>query len=158
MEQAFKETRYWRIPVPPAPIFATLIDGLRYDSSGCQDIRLAKIIHHILGLESPDEYSRDENDGDGGPGGGSGLNDDNEGGGGPSGGGRASSKRKEAGGKSDAPLQRAQRGFDNRQAAVELGLVMNRVVSLLVRSGLPLIKPFAQLRISSPCSVLKPTT
>ena len=101
--QAFEEKRYWRIPIPPAPIFAALIERLNYDSSECQDIKLVQTIHHILGLQSLDEY---ENDGNGGPGGGgggpsggNGPNDDNEGGGGPSGGGRASSKRKAPGGK-----------------------------------------------------------
>jgi hypothetical protein len=101
-DQAFKEKRYWRIPVPPAYIFAALIERLHYDSSGCQDIRLAKTIHYILGLQSLDEYPPDENDGNGRPSGDSGPNDDNEGGGGPRGGGRAFSKRKDAGGKSGA--------------------------------------------------------
>jgi len=54
-------------------------------------------------------------------------------------------------------LERAQRRLEKHQAAVDLGLVMNWVVSLVARSGLPLLKPFAQLRIPSPCSVSKPT-
>ena len=109
-DPAFKEKRYWRIPVPPAHIFAALIERLQYDSSRSQDIKLAKTIHHILGLQSLDEYPPDENGGPagggggggGGPSGGSGPNDDNEDGGGPRGGGRASSKRKDTGGKSGA--------------------------------------------------------
>ena len=105
-DQAFKEKRYWRIPVSPAPIFAALIARLSFDISGCQDIRLAKAIYYILGFQSLDENVPDENDGNGGPSGGSGPNDDNEGGGGPSGGGRASSKRKAAGGQSDAPCRK----------------------------------------------------
>ncbi|KAF8814185.1 hypothetical protein BYT27DRAFT_6339444 [Phlegmacium glaucopus] len=111
-DPAFKEQRYWRIPVLSAPIFAALVERLHYDSSGCQDIRLARIIRNILDLQRLDGYPLDENDGNGGssgggggPSGGSGPNNDNEGGGGPSrggpsGGGRASSKRKGAGGKS----------------------------------------------------------
>ena len=105
--QAFKEKRYWRIPVPPAPIFAALIEQFHYDTSGCQDIRLAKTIYYTLGLQSLDKYMLDENDGNsgpsgggGGPSGGSGPNDVNEGGGRPSRGGRAPSKRKRTGGKS----------------------------------------------------------
>jgi hypothetical protein len=102
-DQAFKEKRYWRIPVPPAFIFAALIPRLQYDTSGCKDI---KIIQSILVMQSLDD--EDENDGNGrpsgggGPSGGSGLNDDNGGGGGPSGGARASSKRKAAGDKRGA--------------------------------------------------------
>ena len=99
--QAFKEKRYWRIPVPPVHIFAVLIEPLQYDSSRCQDIKLAKTIHHILGLQSLDEHPPDKNDGNGGPSGGSGPNDDNEGGGRPREGGRAS-KRKATGGKISA--------------------------------------------------------
>jgi hypothetical protein len=106
-DQAFNENRYWRIPVQPAPIFAALIDrSFHYDSSGCEDIRLAKTIYHYLALQDID--GSDENNEninrDGGPsgGGGSGPNDDNddnerEGGGpGPSrlGGGRASKRKR----------------------------------------------------------------
>ncbi|KAF8814773.1 hypothetical protein BYT27DRAFT_6959794 [Phlegmacium glaucopus] len=106
-DPAFKEQRYWRIPVLSAPIFAALVERLHYDSSGCQDIRLARIIYNILDLQRLNGYPLDDNDGGGGPSGGgggpsggSGPNDDNEGGGGPSrgggpsGGGRGSSKRK----------------------------------------------------------------
>ena len=93
-DQAFTERRYWRMPVSPAPIFAALIDRLRYDFSGCQDIRLAISIQYILSLQSIDEYSLDESDGNGEP----------SGGGGPRGGGRACSKRKDADGKSGAPF------------------------------------------------------
>ena len=101
--QAFEEKRYWRIPVPPASIFAALIARLHHDTSGSEDIRLAKA---ILGMQSLDEYEDDGNggpsDGGGGPSGGGGPNDDNEGGGEPSGGGRAPSKRKAAGGRGGA--------------------------------------------------------
>lgn len=93
-DQASKGMCYWRIPVPPAYIFAALIEQLKYDSSECKDIRLAKTIHYTLGLQSLNEYSLDENDGNGGPSGS---------GGGPKGGDtRTSSKRKNLGSKSNA--------------------------------------------------------
>jgi hypothetical protein len=47
-DQAFKERRYWCLPVPTAAIFAALIERLGYDSSGCQAIRLACIIQALL--------------------------------------------------------------------------------------------------------------
>ena len=83
----FKEKRYWRIPLDSAAVFAALIDRLlRYDSSGCKDIRLAKLVYYGLGLQSvEDEYSSDENDGyaasgpSGGGGGGGGRSGDGKG-------------------------------------------------------------------------------
>ena len=113
----FDEERYWRIPVPSAPIFAALIARLHYGSSECPDIGLAKAIFYILGYQSLEIYSPDKNDGNGGPSGGgggpsggSGPNDDNEGGGGgPGRGGRTSSKRKGAGGTSHVPPKKGKK-------------------------------------------------
>jgi len=116
-DEAFKEERYWRIPVISAPIFAALIARLPSGPSECQNIILAKAIYFMLGSQSLEKYFPDENDGNGGPSrggggpsGGSGPNDDNEGGGGgPSRGGRASSKRKGAGGTSRVSPRRGKK-------------------------------------------------
>jgi len=109
-DQTFNENRYWRLPVPSAHIFASLIGRLQDDFSDCLDIKLTEVIYSILKLQHLDEHLPDENDENGGPsngggsgGGGSGPNGDNKGGRGPRGGGRTSSKRKRAGSKSGAP-------------------------------------------------------
>jgi hypothetical protein len=46
-DQAFTETRYWRLPVSAAAIFAVLIERLAADSSECEDIMLASNIRDI---------------------------------------------------------------------------------------------------------------
>ena len=98
---AFEEKRYWRIPVFAGAIFAALMARLTYDSSGCEDIALARnIIGHLL-LKS------DGSGPSGGPSGGRGGGHGGGGGDGPSGagggggsreGGRRQSKRKNASG------------------------------------------------------------
>jgi hypothetical protein len=59
--QAFMETRYWRLPVSAAAIFAALIERLAYDSdsSNCEAIMLAKNIRDILSLQSRNAYPPD---------------------------------------------------------------------------------------------------
>lgn len=108
VDQAFEEKRFWRIQLYLPAVFAALIDRLHLDSSDCSNIKLAKKIYYMLGLEEDDDLENDGNagpsgggggglsGGGGGPssGGGSGPNDNNGGGGG-SGGGGQSSKRKE---------------------------------------------------------------
>jgi hypothetical protein len=90
-DQAFTETRYWRLPVSAAAIFAVLIERLAADSSECEDIMLANNIWDILNLQSRNAYPLDD-DARGSPSGG-----------GPSGGGgRGGSKRKDTGGESSS--------------------------------------------------------
>ena len=59
-DPTFTETRYWRLPVSPAAIFAALIERLQYDSSKCEDIRLARSIRSLLDLQSMSAYPLDD--------------------------------------------------------------------------------------------------
>ena len=117
-DQAFKEKRYWRIPVSPAPIFAALITRLSFDTSGCQDIRLAKAIHYILGFQSL---------------------------GGPSGGGGASSKRKAAGGQSGAPRRKVTKKPPKVSSGSRTRACGESGGESPCCSGLSRLKPFAHL-------------
>jgi hypothetical protein len=56
LPEAFMETRYWRLPVSAASIFAALIARLEYDSSKCENILLAGIIRDILDLRRIENY------------------------------------------------------------------------------------------------------
>ena len=78
---------YWQLPAPTAPIFAALIERCSNESSGCQDIGLAKNMGTILEFQSRDAYPLDHSGGPGGVG---------PGGGGSSGGDGRLLKRKEA--------------------------------------------------------------
>jgi len=86
--EGFTETRYWRLPVPAAAIFAALIERLRFNSSQCEDVKLAVSIYGLLLIQSVDRYPPD-NAGPSGLSGGGGPSGDGgpDGGGGPSGGG-----------------------------------------------------------------------
>ena len=102
-EQDFTTTPYWGLPVPAAAIFAALLERLANDSSGCEDIRLAKNICAILDSQSRDAYPPDQNDGGGGPSSGGAPS----GGRGPrSSGGNNQLKRKDAGSKSSPSSKR----------------------------------------------------
>jgi hypothetical protein len=93
----FEEKRYWRIPVFAGAIFAALMARLPNDSSGCEDIVLARKIHGHLLLKS----SGGSGPGGGrGGGGGDGPTSGRGGGGGSREGGRRQSKRKNASGES----------------------------------------------------------
>jgi hypothetical protein len=91
---AFGEKRYWRIPVFAGTIFAALMPRLPNDSSGCEDIILARRIVAHLELNSSGGGRRG-----GGPSGGRGDGSSSGRGGGWSReDGRRQSKRKNAGG------------------------------------------------------------
>ena len=90
---AFKEKRYWRIPVFAGAIFAALMPQLPNDLSKCKDIVLARRIVAHLELNSSGGGGRGRG---GGPSGGRGSS--GRGGGGSREGGRRQSKRKNAGG------------------------------------------------------------
>jgi hypothetical protein len=117
-DQAFKEKRYWRLPlVPAAAIFAALIAQLQCDLSDCQDIVLANKILSCLILK---RYDTNDGAGGGGPSGGRGGGG-RGGGGGSSGGGRRRSKRKNAGGESSASAGKGKKKARNVAGRDETG-------------------------------------
>ena len=106
---AFKEKRYWRIPVFAGTIFAALMARLTHDSSECEDIRLARRIVAHLTLNSSDGSGPS-----GGPsgGGGGGRGDGpsgGRGGGGSREGGRRQSKRKKASGEGSTSAEKGKK-------------------------------------------------
>jgi hypothetical protein len=58
--QTFPETRYWRLPVSAAAIFAALIERLQYDSSKCENNRLARNIRNTIDSQSIELYPLDD--------------------------------------------------------------------------------------------------
>jgi hypothetical protein len=85
----FSQKRYWRLPVLPMAILAALFERLQLDSSGCDDIKIAKDIRSILDLHTRGQYPQAA--------GGSGDDGPSRGGG-----GRSSSKRKASDSESNA--------------------------------------------------------
>ncbi|KIM85473.1 hypothetical protein PILCRDRAFT_365058 [Piloderma croceum F 1598] len=115
--EAFKEKRYWQLPVSAAAIFAALVARLQNDLSGCEDIVLAKkiVAHLTLKRYSGPSSSGGPRGDSGGPSGGGG------GGEGPSGGERRRSKRKNASGESSAPAKEGNRKARNVAGGDEAG-------------------------------------
>ena len=105
---AFKEKRYWRIPVFAGTIFAALMARLTHDSSECEDIRLARRIVAHLTLNSSDGSGPS-----GGPSGGGGRGDGPSGGRGGGGGsregGRRQSKRKKVSGEGSTSAEKGKK-------------------------------------------------
>jgi hypothetical protein len=48
----FGGKRYWKLPIPPGAVLATLLEGLRHATSNRDDIKLAKALYHALGVQS----------------------------------------------------------------------------------------------------------
>ena len=89
----YEETRYWKLPIPAMAVFAAVMDRVKFDQSGCDDIILVRTIVNHLGLKYPRGINAKGEPRGGGGGGSSG------GGGGGSSGGGGGGKRGGGGGK-----------------------------------------------------------
>ena len=109
----YEETRYWKLPIPAMAVFAAVMDRVKFDQSGCDDIILVRTIVNHLGFKYPRGINtRGEPRGVGGGGSsGGGGGGKRGGGGGKSGGqeGQRRSQRKNAGVKRGAPAGEGER-------------------------------------------------
>lgn len=115
-DEGFNEKRYWRLPVPAAAVLAAIFERLPYESSQCEDIRLAHIIRDTLNLQRLGAYPPDGA-------GGSGYRHHDDG---QNGGGRGSLKRTQVTKQMDPP-KREKGKLEERLVGVRLVVVSDLV-------------------------------